>query len=123
MTLIKGNLNLDISFVRLLHVSQQLRPQSIPSIKLLCELAYLPVSLNGCFERGGSEGAFRHIHRAREIPPGLITFLEPVQEVRIVVSLDPFLNHALSFGVIPVFAEDISYFKDVIVFYLLRLRQ
>src|ERR1700736_3304253 len=111
MTLIKGDLNFDIRLVRLLHISQQLRPHSIPSIKLLRELAYLPVSLDGCSEREGSKGAFRHIHRAREVPPRLIPFLKPAQEVRIVISLDPFLDHAFGFGVIPMFAEDICYFK------------
>src|SRR5258708_19457759 len=123
MVLIKSDLDLDIRLAQLLHISQQLRPHFIPSIKLLRKLAYLPVSLNGCSKMGGSEGAFRHLHRAREVSPGLIPLLEPVQEVRIVVSLDTFLDQALGFGAISVFAKDISYFKDVVVFYVCCFRQ
>ncbi len=123
MVFIKGDLDLDIRLAQLLHISQQLRPHFIPSIKSLRKLAYLPVSLNGCSKMVGSEGAFRHLHRAREVSSGLIPLLEPVQEVCIVVSLDPFLDQALGFGVISVFAEDISYFKDVVVFYVFCFRQ
>src|SRR6266700_5203026 len=123
MALIKGNLDFDIRLARLIHVSQQLRAHFIPSIKLLRKLAYLPVSLNGCSKKVASEGAFRHVHRAREVSHGLITFLEPVQEVRIVVLLNAFLDQALGFGVMPALAEDISYFKDVVVLYVFCLRQ
>src|SRR5229473_68317 len=87
MVFIKGDLDLDIRLAQLLHISQQLRPHFIPSIKSLRKLAYLPVSLNGCSKMVGSEGAFRHLHRAREVSSGLIPLLEPVQEVCIVVSL------------------------------------
>src|SRR5713101_6318730 len=118
MVLIKGDLDLDIRLAQLLHRSQQLRPHFIPSSKSLRKLAYLPVSLNGCSKLVGREGAFRHLHRAREVSSGLIPFLEPVQEVRIGVSLDPFLDQALGFGGISVFAEDSSYFKVIVIFYL-----
>src|SRR5260370_36895649 len=104
MVLIKGDLDLDIRLAQLLHISQQLRPHFIPASKSLRKLAYLPVSLNGCSKMRGSQGACRHLHRAREDSSGSIPFLEAVQELPIVVSLDPLLDQVLGVRRISVFA-------------------
>src|SRR5258708_20861989 len=98
MVLIKGDLDLDIRLAQLLHISQQLRPHFIPSIKSLRKLAYLPVSLNGCSKMVGSEGAFRHLHLALEVSSELIPLLMPVQALSIVFSLYPFLDLPTAFA-------------------------
>src|SRR5579864_8228205 len=109
--------------MRLLHISQQLRPDFIPASKTLRKLTYLPVSLNGCFKKACSEGTFRYLQRTFRVSSGLIVLLEPVQKIGTAVLLDPFLYQLHRLVFIFTFAEDISYFKDIEVINLFCFRQ